>query len=124
MRKAHTAKVDGAESLQIWGSGKPRREFLHVDDCADALVHLAKSYSDFGHVNVGSGDDLTISELARLVSKVVGFEGDVVTDPTKADGTPRKLMSADKLRSLGWSPRIDLEAGVSSTYQWFLENFV
>ena len=124
MRKAHQAKTENQSHFQIWGTGSPRREFLHVDDCADALVHLAKTYSDFEHVNVGSGDDLTILELARLVSRIVGFEGEVVTDPTKADGTPRKLMSADKLRSLGWSPKIDLETGISSTYQWFLENFV
>ena len=122
IRKAHQAKVEGRPHFQIWGTGSPRREFLHVDDCADALVHLARAYSDAEHVNVGSGVDLTILELAQLVSKVVGFSGDVVTDPTKADGTPRKLMSADKLRRLGWTPAIDLEAGIASTYQWFLEH--
>ena len=122
MRKAHAAKTEKQPTLQIWGTGSPRREFLHVDDCADAVVHLAKTYSDALHVNVGSGNDLTILELAKLVAKVVGFEGEIVNDPSKADGTPRKLMSADKLRGLGWAPKIELEAGITATYQWFLEN--
>ncbi|PTS83262.1 GDP-fucose synthetase, partial [Caulobacter sp. HMWF009] len=100
----------------------PKREFLHVDDCADALVHLMKSYSGDTHVNVGSGEDLTILELATLVAEVVGFEGRIVTDPSKPDGTPRKLMSADRLRSEGWTPRIALRDGIASTYAWFLEN--
>ncbi len=100
LRKAHEAKQRGDRQITIWGTGTPRREFLHVDDCADALVHLLKHYSDFEHVNVGSGEDITILELARLVSEVVGFEGQIVTDPSKPDGTPRKLMSVDRLRAL------------------------
>lgn len=122
IRKAHEAKLAGADSITIWGSGTPRREFLHVDDCADACVHLMKTYSDFEHVNVGSGADLTILELTEMICEVVGFEGAIVLDTNKPDGTPRKLMSRDKLRAMGWEPRITLEDGVASTYRWFLEN--
>ena len=104
----------------IWGTGTPRREFLHVDDCADALVHLMKVYSDDEHVNVGFGSDVTILELAEMVAKVVGFEGRIETDPTKPDGTPRKLMSEARLAALGWRPRITLEEGIRTTYDWFL----
>jgi GDP-L-fucose synthase len=121
LRKAHDAKISGARDLVVWGSGSPRREFLHVDDCADALVFLMRSYSGEGHVNVGSGEDIRIADLARLVSKVVGFQGALSFDTTKPDGTPRKLMSGDRLRSLGWHPRISLEDGIARTYQWFLE---
>ncbi len=122
MRKAHEAKLAGAEEIVVWGTGTPRREFLHVDDCADAIVHLAKTYSDETHVNIGSGDDVTILELTRLVAETVGFNGRIAHDLTKPDGTPRKLMSAEKLRGLGWTPRIPLQEGVASTYQWFLEH--
>jgi GDP-L-fucose synthase len=120
IRKAHEAKVRGAESITIWGTGTPRREFLHVDDCADALVFLLKTYSAEGHINVGSGTDLSIDELAGLVCRVVGYDGGIAHDLTKPDGTPRKLMSADKLRGMGWAPRIGLEEGLRSTYGWFL----
>ncbi len=120
IRKAHEAKLANQAEIEIWGTGSPRREFLHVDDCADACVHLMKTYSDDGHINVGYGDDLTILELAQLVVKVVGFEGKIVHDLSKPDGTPRKLMSADKLRSMGWKPKIDLESGISNVYQAFL----
>lgn len=122
IRKADMARKKQASELVIWGSGTPRREFLHVDDCADALVMLMTHYSDEQHVNVGSGEDLTILELARQVASVVGFEGEIVTDPSKPDGTPRKLMSADKLRAMGWSPRIPLEQGIRQTYEWYLGN--
>jgi GDP-L-fucose synthase len=122
IRKAHEAKAAGAESLTIWGSGTPRREFLHVDDCADALVHVLKVYSHDEHINVGFGEDLTIRELAETIARVVGFEGRIATDPSKPDGTPRKLIAADKLRALGWRPRIGLEDGLASTYRWFLAN--
>lgn len=122
IRKAHEAKLSGAETVTVWGTGTPRREFLHADDCADALVFLLKNYSDFPHVNVGSGEDLSILELTQLVCRVVGYEGRIVHDLSKPDGTPRKLMSADKLRAMGWSPSITLEAGVAETYRWFLEH--
>lgn len=122
IRKADEAKRSGATELTLWGTGTPRREFLHVDDCADALVFLLKGYSGAEHVNVGSGEDLSVLELAQLVCGVVGFEGRIVHDLTKPDGTPRKLMSADKLRAMGWAPRIGLEDGIAETYRWFLEH--
>jgi len=122
IRKAHLAKQSGERELVVWGTGSPRREFLHADDCADALVFLLKSYSGEEHVNVGSGEDLTILELTRMVCEVVGFEGEITHDLSKADGTPRKLMSTDRLRSMGWSPRIDLRDGIAQTYRWFLDN--
>ncbi|HWU56040.1 MAG TPA: GDP-L-fucose synthase [Rhizomicrobium sp.] len=122
IRKAHEAKEAGAKSMTIWGSGTPRREFLHVDDCASALVFLLKTYSGDSHVNVGSGTDLTIEELARLVMQAVGFEGTLTHDTSKPDGTPRKLMSNGKLAAMGWAPSIPLEQGLETTYRWFLEH--
>ena len=122
IRKAHEAKISGAETITVWGTGTPRREFLHADDCADALVFLLETYSGAEHVNVGSGEDLSILELTELVCRVVGFEGEIVHDLSKPDGTPRKLMSADKLRRMGWAPRIPLEAGIADTYRWFLDH--
>lgn len=121
MRKAHEAKSRGDKELVVWGTGSPRREFLHADDCADALVHLMEVYSDHEHVNVGSGVDITILELTKLMTRLVGFEGNIVHDLSKKDGTPRKLMSADKLRALDWVPKISLEEGLASAYQAFLE---
>jgi len=121
IRKAHEAKASGAEAITIWGSGTPRREFLHVDDLADACVFLMRSYSDEGHVNIGSGEDITIADLARLVCDAVGFSGAIVTDPTKPDGTPRKLMSSAKLNAMGWTPKVALSEGVVGVYSWFLE---
>ena len=121
IRKAHEAKRTGAKTFTIWGTGEPRREFLHVDDCADACVFLLKTYSAAEHVNVGSGEDIAIADLARLVAEVVGFEGEIVHDLSKPDGTPRKLMSAEKIRAMGWAPRIGLREGVEATYRWFLE---
>ena len=120
LRKAHEAKLRGDKSLVIWGTGTPRREFLHVADCADALVLIAKVYSQDEHINVGSGEDLPVIELARLIAEVVGFTGTITTDPGKPDGTPRKLMSGDKLRALGWRPAIGLRDGLASAYRAFL----
>ncbi|WP_296584802.1 GDP-L-fucose synthase [Xanthobacter sp.] len=122
IRKAHEAKLRGDKEIVMWGTGTPRREFLHVDDCADACVLLMKVYSDDTHVNVGSGDDVTILDLTRTVCDVVGFTGEIVHDLSKPDGTPRKLMSADRLRALGWAPSIPLREGISASYRWFLEN--
>ena len=123
MRKAHEAKLAGADSIEIWGTGSPRREFLHVDDLADACIMLLQTYSGSEHVNLGSGEDVTILELTEIVKRAVGFEGEIIKDTSKPDGTPRKLMSADKLRAMGWSPSISLEDGVKSTYDWFLANY-
>ncbi len=122
IRKAHEAKLAGDQEITIWGTGSPRREFLHADDCADACVFLMRHYSDASHVNVGSGEDIPILDLTRLVCETVGFSGGIVTDSTKPDGTPRKLMSADKLHALGWQPSIGLRDGIAQTYQWFLDN--
>ncbi|KCZ58713.1 MULTISPECIES: GDP-L-fucose synthase [Hyphomonas] len=119
IRKAHEAKLAGAAAMTIWGTGTPRREFLHADDCADALVHLLKVYSGNEHVNVGSGEDLTIAELAEIVMDVVGFEGGLERDLTKPDGTPRKLMSGAKIRDLGWAPHIGMREGLADAYGWF-----
>lgn len=122
IRKAHEAKLAGADSFTIWGTGTPKREFLHADDCADALVHILKNYSEDEHINVGCGEDLTISDLARIIAEVVGFEGDIVHDISKPDGTPRKLMSSQKLQALGWKPAIELKEGLRSAYKAFLES--
>lgn len=121
IRKAHEAKVEKRTSIEIWGSGSPRREFLHVDDLADACIFLMKNYSDIEHVNVGSGSDVTILELVEMVNRAVGFSGDIIKDQSKPDGTPRKLMSAERLRTMGWKPRISLEEGIETTYAWFLD---
>jgi GDP-L-fucose synthase len=123
IRKAHEAKSRGEDSLVIWGTGSVRREFLHVDDCADALVFLMKSYSDDRHINVGAGEDLTILALAELVLDVVGFKGRIVTDTSKPDGTPRKLLDSGRLNKLGWKPQISLREGVEQTYRWFVANW-
>ncbi|MCL4714501.1 MAG: GDP-L-fucose synthase [Hyphomonadaceae bacterium] len=122
IRKAHEAKLAGAESFEIWGSGAARREFLHVDDCADALVLLMKSYNGYEHVNVGCGADVTIAELAQLVADAVGFKGAITRDTSKPDGAPRKLLDVTRLTALGWAPRIDLPAGLADAYRWYLEN--
>ncbi|MGH6649811.1 MAG: GDP-L-fucose synthase [Sphingopyxis sp.] len=120
LRKAHEAKVSGAKRMTLWGSGTPMREFLHVDDCADACVFLMKTYSDAGHVNVGSGADIAIIDLARLIAEVVGADVEIELDTTKPDGTPRKLMSNARLAAMGWSPTVDLRDGIAATYDWFL----
>jgi len=116
IRKAHEARVAGADHITIWGTGAPRREFLHADDCADACVFLMQRYSEAEHVNVGSGEDLEIGELARMVCEVVGFEGEIRTDTTKPDGTMRKLMSGEKLKGMGWAPATPLRQGMAGAY--------
>ncbi|MEM0986432.1 MAG: GDP-L-fucose synthase [Pseudomonadota bacterium] len=122
IRKAHMAKVARDDDIEIWGSGTPRREFLHVDDLADALIHILKHYSEAEHINVGSGEDVTIKTLAETVMDVVGLKGSLRHDRDKPDGTPRKLMAADKLRGLGWAPSIGLRDGIAHTYEWFLQS--
>ncbi len=116
LQKAHNAKMSSAASLEIWGTGSPMREFMHVDDCADALVFLMKHYSDKGHINVGSGKDIRIDDLALLIMKIVGFQGELVRDTAKPDGMARKLMSSDRLAALGWRAGIELEAGLRQVY--------
>ncbi len=120
IRKMHDAKIAHAAEVVIWGTGTPLREFLHVDDCAAALVHIMKLYSGDTHINVGSGAELSVLELARLTARITGFRGEIVQDLSKPDGTPRKLMDSTKLRTLGWRPQIGLEEGIRTTYEWFL----
>ena len=120
LRRIHEAKESGAAEVTIWGTGRPRREFLHVDDLADACLFLMHHYDDERLINVGWGSDQTIAELAATVARVVGFAGDLRFDPSKPDGTPRKLLDTRRLAALGWVPRIGLEEGIRSTYAWFL----
>jgi len=132
IRRFHEAAVKGRDEVVIWGSGTPRREFLHVDDMAAASLfvvelpkreYLANTQPMLSHINVGSGTDISIFELARLVARITGFQGEIVTDPTKPDGTARKLMDVSRLKNIGWQAQIGLEQGISETYQWFLGNF-
>ena len=122
MLKAHAAKTEGRASMDVWGSGNPMREFLYVDDVADALVFLMRNYSGAIQMNVGLGADLSIRELAETIIKVVGFEGELVFDTSKPDGTPRKLLDTTRLNDLGWAASTSLEQGLEQTYAWFLEN--
>src|SRR5262245_38882064 len=123
LSRAHTAKLANDAVLTIWGSGTPRREFLHVDDAADAIIYLLKAYSDAIHINVGSGEDITILELAQLVASVVGFEGEIQSDRSKPDGTPRKLMDSSRLFETGWRPKYDLRSGLEHSYAWLVDRF-
>ncbi len=122
IRKVHGARCEGNPEVVVWGTGTPRREFLHVDDCADACVHLMKTHSDEMHVNVGSGEDITILDLTRMVCDIIGYHGEIVHDLSKPDGTPRKLMSSARLLASGWKPRIALADGIAATYRWFLDH--
>ncbi|MDJ0643326.1 MAG: GDP-L-fucose synthase, partial [Erythrobacter sp.] len=119
IRKAHEAKLAGAESMELWGTGSAKREFLHVDDLADACVFLMKAYSGHDHVNVGCGEDISILDLVKLVNRIVGFEGFIEHDLSKPDGTPRKLLDTSKLTEIGWTPSIPLDQGIAETYDWF-----
>lgn len=119
IRKFHDAKVNGAGYVTLWGSGKPRREFMHVDDLADACVFLMHNYDAREPLNIGVGEDLTIAELAALIAEVVGFEGEIRYDRSKPDGTPQKLLDVSRVNALGWSARIRLRDGISETYRWF-----
>lgn len=120
LRKIHEAKENNSESVTVWGSGKPLREFCHVDDMAAACVFLMNEYEGADIVNIGTGDEISIHDLARLIAGVVGYEGRIVQDLEKPDGTPRKLVDASRLFGLGWKPEIRLEEGIASTYQWYL----
>ncbi|GGX70544.1 GDP-L-fucose synthase [Litorimonas cladophorae] len=119
IRKAYNAREENADSMEIWGTGTARREFMHADDCADGLVFLMKNYSGHEHVNVSQGDDIPIEDLARLIMKLVGFKGTLTKDTTKPDGTPRKLMSNSRMAALGWSPTRELEDGLADAISWF-----
>jgi GDP-L-fucose synthase len=122
VRKAHEAKAQNEKQLIVWGTGKPRREFLHVDDLAAACLLLLDKYDSPEIINIGCGEDVTIRELAELVCEVVGFDGELVWDKMKPDGTPRKLLDGTRIRKLGWQPTIPLRKGIAQTYEWFLAN--
>jgi GDP-L-fucose synthase len=122
IRKFHDARTEGRDEVVLWGTGAPRREFLHVDDLADACLFIMRRYDEAEHINVGTGEDLTIRELAEMVRDIVHPRARLVFDPSKPDGTPRKLLDVGRLRRLGWQPRIPLRDGVAATYAWFLEN--
>jgi GDP-L-fucose synthase len=121
IRKFHEAKVASANEVVIWGSGTPMREFLHVDDLAAAVLFCLDTYDGYEHLNIGAGSEISIRDLAIVVRDVVGFEGDLVLDPTKPDGTPRKLMDSSRILAMGWSPKIALRDGIAATYRWFLD---
>jgi GDP-L-fucose synthase len=122
LRKAHEAKAGGERTLTVWGTGAPLREFMHADDCADALVFLMTRYSGEGHVNVGTGDEVSILDLANMVSRAVGLDAEIIHDLSKPDGTPRKRLDCSKLEALGWRRRIPLPDGLADAYRWFLEH--
>ncbi|BAS28103.1 GDP-L-fucose synthase [Limnochorda pilosa] len=122
LRKTHEAKVSGSPAVEVWGTGEPRREFLHVDDLAEACLFLMDRYDDAIPINVGVGEDVSIRELAELIGRVVGYQGDLAFDATKPDGMPRKLLDVSRIHRLGWRARIPLEEGIRHTYQWFLAN--
>ncbi len=124
LRKAHEAKMSGAGDMIVWGTGEPRREFLHVDDLAAAILFLLEKYDSPEIINVGCGQDISIRQLAELICDVVGFRGELRWDRSKPDGTPRKLLDVSKIKKLGWQPTISLRDGVARFYEWFLDNYV
>ncbi|MEG0236916.1 MAG: GDP-L-fucose synthase [Cetobacterium sp.] len=122
IRKFHEAKINNSKEVIMWGTGKPRREFMYVDDLADSLIHLMLNYSDEIHVNLGTGKDIEIGELANLIKEIVGYEGKVVNDLSKPDGTPRKLLDVTRLNSTGFRHKVELKEGIQIVYEWFLQN--
>jgi GDP-L-fucose synthase len=122
IRKFHDAKTRGEAQVSPWGSGAPLREFLHADDLASACIFLLENYNDEIAINIGTGKDLSIKDLAELIKEIVGFDGAIEWDSSKPDGTPRKLLDVSRMTALGWSPSIGLEEGIRSTYEWFLDN--
>jgi GDP-L-fucose synthase len=131
IRKFHEAKTKGSESVIVWGTGKPLREFLYVDDLAEAILYLTEKINasdlyktGISHINIGCGKDISISELAKIIAQIIGYEGKIEFDTTKPDGTPRKLMDVSRLAQLGWKYKTELEEGIEKTYRWFLENKV
>ena len=121
IRKMHQAKIDGAQTVEVWGSGSPRREFIFVDDVADAAIFLMQSYSDPTPVNLGNGSEISIKNIAELIRKVVGYNGQLRFDPTKPDGMPLKALDSSELMAMGWRPKVSLQRGLEETYRWFLD---
>ncbi|MBN1468915.1 MAG: GDP-L-fucose synthase [Fusobacteriaceae bacterium] len=122
IRKFHEAKINGEKEVVMWGTGTPKREFLYVDDLADGLIHLMNNYSDEIHLNIGTGEDIEIRELAQIIKEVVGYQGEIVNDVTKPDGTPRKLLNVDRLHNTGWKHKVQLREGIERVYEWYLGN--
>jgi GDP-L-fucose synthase len=120
IRKFHEAKIENKSQVEMWGTGKAKREFLHVDDLAEACVFLMDNYEDDEIINIGTGEDLSIADLAGIVKRVVGYQGEIVYDTSKPDGTPRKLLDISKIHNLGWKHKIDLERGIEEAYKWYL----
>jgi len=120
IRKFHEAKINNIPSVELWGTGSPYREFLFVDELADACYFLMQNYNEPGIVNIGTGEDITIKELADLIRSIIGFNGEIIWDTTKPDGTPRKLLDVNKLNSLGWKSCLSLKEGIEKTYKWYL----
>jgi GDP-L-fucose synthase len=123
LRKFHEAKINNKPYVEVWGTGTPRREFLHVDDLADAVVYLMNNYDENEPLNIGTGKDVTIREIAELIKEIVGYKGEIKFDTTKPDGTPRKLLDVSRLHATGWKHKIELREGIQSTYEWFKENW-
>ena len=124
IRKFHEAKVNNSKEVVCWGSGSPMREFLHVDDLANACVHFMHNYNENSPVNIGTGKDIAISDLAYLIKDIVGYSGEIRWDSTKPDGTPRKLLDVTKVNSLGWEAKTSLDQGLKKTYEWYIQNRV
>lgn len=122
IRKFHEAKINNSKEVVMWGTGKPRREFMYVDDLADSLIHLMLNYSDEIHVNLGTGEDIEIGELGNIIKEIVGYEGEIVNDLSKPDGTPRKLLDVTRLNSTGFKYKVELKDGIKRVYEWFLKN--
>jgi len=122
LRKFHEAKMEERKIVEIWGTGNVRREFMHVNDCADALIHVLTHYNDDGPINIGTGKDISINELAQIISELTGFSGELTHDFSKPDGTPSKRLDVSRLSQLGWTPKIDLHSGLAQTYNWYVEN--
>ncbi len=122
IRKFYEAKISNSDCVPLWGSGNPKREFLYVDDLADACVFLMKNYEEYEHINIGTGEEVSIRELAEIIKQIVGFEGNIVFDTTKPDGNPRKLLDSNRIHSIGWKHKVSLVAGIEKSYQWFLKN--
>ena len=123
MRKTYEARINNQNEIKVWGTGEPLREFMHVDDCADGIIFLLENYSDLSHVNIGTGEEISIRELIQMIKSIVGFNGAIEFDTTKPDGMPRKLLDTSMINSLGWESKIDMDSGLLATYDWYLENY-